>query len=114
MSFPNKNIRAPFGAPEVITLESAATLAVTAQNSTTIVKVDLESAATLNVTPDAQLPIGSRLTISASSDGTARDLTLGTGITGPVLEGVINKTLVAEFVFDGSAFLQAGASVQID
>jgi hypothetical protein len=114
MAFPDKYIKFPFGDADVQPLEDGATLALTVNNTKTIASVSLSQAATLNVTPNAELPVGSELHLKVTSDATGRDVTLGTNITGPTLAGTANKTKVATFVYDGSAFLQTGAVVQLD
>ncbi len=103
----------PFGPASVETLTYAATIASTVNNSMTILTVALTGAATLNLTLDANLRVGSILIVRASSDGTARDLTPGTGMTGTVVAGVINKTKCATYVYNGTAFVHI-ATQQID
>jgi hypothetical protein len=114
MSFPDKNIRYPFGEAEVLTPDSAATIAITVSNPKTIVKIDLGHAATVNVTPDPELEVGAELVFVLKSDGTARNVTYGTNITGPVTTGTIDKTKLATFIYDGTAFLASAAIIQID
>lgn len=107
-------VKFPFGPADVITMTDAATIALEITNTKTIASVSLSQAATINVTPEDDLPIGSELHLKVTSDGTARDVTLGTNITGPTLAGTISKTKVQTFVYDGSAFLAAGAVIQLD
>lgn len=114
MASDTKYIKFPFGEADSVTLEDAATLALTVNNTKTIASVSLGQAATLNVTPNAELPVGSELHLKVTSDATGRDVTLGSNITGPTLAGAANKTKVATFVFDGTNFIQAGAEVQLD
>lgn len=92
----------------------AAAMEINPSASRTIVTIALTGAGTLNLGAAAKPQIGAELILKVSSDATARDLTLGTGITGPVLAGAINKTKVQAFVYDGSAFIATGAPVQID
>lgn len=108
------DVKYPFGAALFNTVASAATIALDVENSLQHTTIALEEAATINVTPAAGLEPGAILVLKVSSDGTARDLTLGTGITGPALSGVINKTKVVSFIYDGSNFVQMAAAVQID
>jgi len=114
MASDTKYIKFPFGDADVQALDDGATLALEVNNTKTIATVSLSQAATLNVTPNAELPAGSELHLKVTSDGTGRDVTLGTNITGPTLSGTASKTKVATFVYDGSAFLQSGAVVQLD
>jgi uncharacterized protein (AIM24 family) len=88
-------------------------IAFAPSESREIVEIDLTAAATINV-DTAISTIGDEVVVKVSSNNTARDLTFGTGITGPVLAGVINKTKVQSFVYDGSAFIATAAPVQID
>lgn len=114
MAFPDQTIRYPFGEADVQSPASAATIAVSVTNSKTIVNLSLDTAATVNVTIDEDLPTGAELHLKITSDGTGRDVTCGTNLTGPVISGVASKTKVASFVYDGSAFVASGASIQLD
>lgn len=91
----------------------AATLALAPTKSRNIVKLALTGACTVNVDVSKSAP-GDKLIFKVGSDATARDLTFGTGITGPVMAGTINKIKTQEFIFDGEAFIATGALVQID
>ena len=51
---------------------------------------------------------GAELILTIASDGTARDLTPGTSMTGVVVAGVISKTKVATYKFDGTNFIHVG------
>lgn len=102
----------PWGNMTKTTLASAATIAASVSGPT-IFTVALAAAATLNLTIDSETKIGTPIYLRVSSDGTARDLTPGTGMTGTVVAGVINKTKVATYVYDGSAFVHV-ATQQID
>ncbi|HMN90255.1 MAG TPA: hypothetical protein PKD70_06140 [Saprospiraceae bacterium] len=103
----------PFGAASKKTLASAVTLAAGINNTVTIIEVALEIAATLNLTVDSETRVGSLLFVKVGSDGTARNLTPGTGMTGTAVAGTINKTKVATYVYDGSTFVHTGTQ-QID
>lgn len=96
-------------------LASAATIEVDPVNDVEIVEIDLDTDATVNLASDSVRNPGQRVVFKVSSDGTARDLTFGTNFTGPVLEGVINKTKTQEFIWvTGSGFVAVGAPVQLD
>lgn len=102
------------GSSEAQTLTYAAEVNVLPVESKTIATVALTGDMTLNLDSAAEPVIGDELILVAASDGTARDVTFGTGITGPVLAGVISKTKVQSFVYNGTAFVAIGAPVQID
>ena len=93
---------------------SAAAIEINPTETREIITIALGEDATLNIGADALPTIGDEVVVVASSDGTARDLTFGTGITGPVLAGAINKTKVQSFIYNGTAFVASGAPVQID
>jgi hypothetical protein len=95
-------------------LAYAATMALVVSESRTIVSIDLTGAGTLDLDSKSTPSIGDELILKVSSDGTARDLTLGTGFTSPVLAGVISKTKVQHFVYDGSKFIPTAAAIQIN
>jgi hypothetical protein len=103
----------PFGPASTVTLTSAATLAASVNNTLTIITVALGTAATLNLTIGEGTKVGSILVVRASSDGTARDLTPSTGMTGTAVAGVINKTKTATYIYNGSTFVHI-ATQQID
>ncbi len=102
------------GSAVVFALASAAAIELETSESKSVVTIDLEEDATLALSSDALPSPGDELILKVSSDATARDLTLGTGITAPVIAGVINKTKVQSFVYDGGNFIATGAPVQID
>jgi hypothetical protein len=88
-------------------------IAIAPTETREIATIDLGEAATLNVDV-SKSTVGDELIVKVSSDGTGRNLTFGTGITGPVLTGAANKTKVQAFVFDGEGFVASAAPVQID
>lgn len=109
-----KDAKFPFGPATVKTVIPAATMSLDVVNTETIADLGtLSAAGTLNLAVDAEVEAGSRLTVRVKSDGTARDLTLGTGFTGTTIAGTINKTKVASFVFNGTTFLHVGTQ-QVD
>jgi len=70
---------------------------------------------TINVTLNNNLiPWKSRLIASTKGTGAARTLTFGTGITGKALTGTQDKTMLSEFVWNGTAFVQCSAETTID
>jgi hypothetical protein len=102
------------GSSTAFALAYASAISLTVSESRTIVTLALTGAATLNLHADSKPQIGDEIIIKASSDGTARDLTFGTGFKAPVLAGVISKTKTQTLVYDGTSFIAAAAPVQID
>lgn len=108
-------INHPFGPADTQTPAYAAAINVTVKNRLTVLNIaTLTGAATLNLTIASGLAVGSKLVVKAKSDGTARDLTPGTGMTGPVVAGVINKTKYQEYIYDGSTFVATAPPNQVD
>jgi len=109
-------IRYPFGEADSQVLTPDTTVEVTIVQDATLVTFDAALAAdmTLNLAAfDTELPVGSQLTVKALSDGTARDITLGTGFEGTVVAGVISKTIMSIFQFDGTSYVLV-SSIQTD
>lgn len=106
----------PFGPADHQTVAPTATVALTIQNDKTILDFTtaLGAAMTINLTIDSEVKKGATLTVKALSDGTARNITCGTGMTGPGLAGTISKTKSAHFEYNGTAFIQMGAALQLD
>lgn len=102
------------GSSTLLTPAYAAAIEVELSESRTIIDLSLTGDATLNSSADSKPSIGDEVIVKAASDGTARDVTFGTGFTGPVLAGVISKTKTQAFVYDGTSFVAVGAPVQID
>jgi len=109
-------IKYPLGKAETITATAAATVAVSINNQKTKLKFSAALAAdmTLNLTVGGNVEEGAELTIVALSDGTARDITLGTGMSGPVFAGVISKTRVTKYEYWGGAFSPVSAALTLD
>ncbi len=98
---------------QAITGASVMPATITLQN--TILDLGtLTAAGTLNLTIDAGVQIGALLVVKAKSDTTARDVTLGTGMTGPVFAGTISKTKNVSLMYDGTTFVAMSAAVQLD
>lgn len=98
----------------VVAVAYAAVMSITVAESRTIIPIALTGAGTLNLSADSKAVPGDEIILKVSSDGTARDLTLGTGFTAPVIAGVISKTKVQHFVYDGSKFVPVAAAFQIN
>lgn len=108
-------IKHPFGAATVLTPAYVATIAIDVWNTKT--ELDLGTItgdATLNITPDAELEIGSELNIKVKASADGYDVTLGSSIEAPVIVGVSGKTKTQKFEFDGTNFRPVGAIVQND
>ncbi len=87
----------------------AAAIAIAVKAKKTYVTVaQMTGALTLTVTANAAVPAGAELFVELPSDGTARDTTLSTGFSGATVAGVISKTKVATFVWNGTAFKHTG------
>ena len=98
----------------VTTVASAAAIEVNPTENLEVYKIALGEDATLNIGATAKPVPGDEILVEVSSDATARDLTFGTGITGPVLAGVINKTKTQRFVYTGTGYVASAGPVQID
>lgn len=108
-------IKYPTGAADLKTPAFADPLELSVNNTMTIVNVaQLTAATTIDLTIHSEMPIGALLVVRLQSDATARNVTPGTGMEGPVIAGVIGKTKVATFVFDGTNYVMCGTPVQID
>lgn len=104
----------PFGEADVQSLADAATMEANITNRFTILNIDEMAAnGTLNLDINEGLPAGSILLVKAKSDGTARNLTPGTGMTGTAISGTISKTKYIQFVYDGSTFIHVSTQ-QVD
>jgi hypothetical protein len=112
----DQKISYPLGAADVQSPAFAATLAVTLTNQLTILLPgQMTGAMTVNLTLDQGIRAGARLIVTAASDGTARNITWGTGFSmATALAGVISKTKSIEFVYDGTSFKPTSGGVQID
>lgn len=109
----------PAGKADVQSPAYAAAIAVDITNRKTLLKLALTGNATLNLTIDAEISrassAGAQLQIEVTSDGTARTLTLGAGIDGPNIVGVISKTFSQGFeLSNNGVFKPVGVAVQVD
>jgi len=111
----DSKIEVVFPTSEKQTVAPAAVIEVDVERTSTVVDLgELAEAATLNLTIGADVPVGAVLVVKAKSDATARDITLGTGLTGPAISGVISKTKSMSFIYDGISFIAMSAAVQLD
>lgn len=111
----DKKIEVVFPTQEAQAPTAGATIAVDINRQVTTINLgELAAAATLNATVGSDVERGAIIHVKALSDGTARTVTFGTGFTSPALAGVISKTKVQSFIYDGTTFLPMGAALQID
>lgn len=103
----------PFGPADFYAVDSDVTISLSIDNTVTFVEMSLDTAATVNITPVSGLYKGSMLYLKITSDGTGRDVTLGTNITGTTVSGVANKTKLVAAIFDGDDFFVVSEN-QID
>jgi hypothetical protein len=103
-------IRFPFGVADIQNPVHAATLAITITDpGLTILNVAVQNtgtAVTLNLTNVAQPIDGAILIVKFPAGTTGRNLTLGTGLTGPGITGAAAKTHTAMFVFMTDSYYQ--------
>lgn len=106
----------PFGPADHQTVTPSATVALTIVNDKTILDFNaaLSAGMTINLTIDSEVKKGATLSVKALSDGTARNVTCGTGMTGPGITGTISKTKSAIWEYNGTTFVQMTAAVQLD
>lgn len=105
-----------FPTVEKQTVTAGAAVELSIVRACTIVAFAAALAADMTLTADiaSDVPVGAMLHITALSDATARDITFSTGFSAPALAGVISKTKVQSFIYNGTAFVPMGASLQID
>lgn len=110
-------VRFPFGTADIQNPAHATALGVTIDDAgMTFVNVAANAtgtAITMNVTNGKPPVDGARLVVRFSSGAAARNFVCGTNMLGPGLTGVINKSQVAEFVWQTSAWVQTSA-IQLD
>ena len=102
------------GCAVAFTIAFASEMLANVSESRNIITINLTGAGSLDISPDAKPVIGDEIILKVSSDGTARDLSFGSGFSAPTLTGVTNKTKTQRFVYDGSKFIATGAAVQIN
>ncbi len=109
-SHASRLVQFPFGEADVKSVTAAAAMEVEVNNTETIVEIsEMGAAGTINLKVHGQMPVGARLTVRASADGTNRLLTFGTGMTGVAFSVTANKSATLSFVFDGSSYVNTGA-----
>ena len=99
-------IKWPLGAAGVQTPAYAATVAVAIDSNKSIVTIgQLTGACTLNITPHAEQKAGDELIVKTSADGTNRVITWGTSMSGNAYTNTASKSVIHNFVFDGTNFV---------
>jgi hypothetical protein len=109
-------VRFPFAAAKVEALSATGAQAIAVVDTLTIidgVSVEATGNRTINLTIDSEVIVGALLLVKSKTNGTETTI-FGTGITAPTITGVAGKTKDQLFIYDGSAFVAAGAEIQID
>lgn len=109
-----QDIMYPFGAASFITKTDTLVSTIEVNNSVTFVDYGvLADTIVIHCAPSMFVPAGAVLYIKTASGGTARSTNFSTGMTGVRVPGVINKTKVTSFVYDGTNFI-CTAVIQIN
>jgi hypothetical protein len=112
MSNPVFKTNHPFGDVDVIAVTAAGTMAATIEEQVTHLTIsEMSAAGTLNLTLGSEVKPGAKLVIMATADGTNRNLTFGTGITGNVLQITANKTFIITAEKVGASFIVSSTLV---
>lgn len=112
----NPIVKWPYGAATILAMTATGAQDFDIVNNLTLVdgsSVIATDNRTLNLTADADLTLGARVIVKTTSTATEK-LNPGTGVKGEAVTGVAGKTFVAEYVWDGTGFIQTGKSIQID
>ncbi len=104
-----------FPTAEVLNPTVTATTAVAINRAKTVVNLgELADNVTLNATVSSDIAVGDTVMVKASSGGTAKTVTFGTGFSGPTMAGTQNKSKATTFMFDGTSFVQVAVAVTLD
>lgn len=109
-------VKWPFGEASTVALTATGPQAVTIQNEMTIidgVSVQATAARTINLTVEDSVGVGAIILVKSKTAATEAT-NFGTAMKGKALVGVAGKTKTAQFVYDGTNFVESGADVQID
>lgn len=101
-------IKFPFGKADVLALVYAAALAPAIINTKSVGSVALTGDLALNLQPDAELMIGSEVSLKITADGTNRTVTPGANHIGAAIAVNATKIVCVTFIWDGSKFLTKG------
>jgi len=111
----DKKIEVVFPTQEQQTVAADAEIAIAIERQHTSVDIgEMAANAAIDLTIADHVEAGATLSIKGKSDGTARRMTFGTGLTALVASGTINKTKIVHFMYDGTTFNAMGAPVQLD
>jgi hypothetical protein len=106
--------RSPVLEPAVVTSSSGGTVALAIYHPVTIVEQAVGENMTINLTA-ANKKIGDRLIIKLNNDGTIRTVTFGTLFKASgTVTGTASKTIVVQFVYDGTQFIEVSRTAAID
>jgi hypothetical protein len=105
----------PFGAAAILpSLTATGAQAIAIDNQHTVLSGAVATGnRTINLTIDPTVNAGARL-IVVSKTNAGETTAFGTGMLGVTVTGQAGKTKVAEFVFDGNAFVNVSTPVQVD
>lgn len=93
---------------EIVTSDSAATVALVVTRKVSIVEQAVGADMTINLTA-ANAAVGDRIILKLNNDGTIRAVTFGTGFAASAgVTGTASKTIVVNFVYDGTRFVETG------
>lgn len=116
MEVQNPIVKWPYGAVTLLALLATGATELQVVNNVTIidgVSVPATGDRMLSLTPDSELSAGARVIVKTKSTGTEK-FNPGTNMKGEVITGVAGKTQVAEYLYDGTSFIQTGKFIQID
>lgn len=112
----NPIVKWPYGMATILMLSAVGVQALAVNNNMTIVdgvSVVATDDRTLDITADPGLEPGAVLLLKTKSVGT-EELIPGIGVKGETITGVAGKTQVAQYIYDGSYFIQTSDFIQID
>lgn len=106
--------KALFPTCQVHTPDYAATVALDIIEKENIVQVSVTGNMTVNLDIAAHVTPGATIQAHITGDGSVRTITWGTGFLAPNLATVANKQHSVLFIYNGTAFVQAGAQIQLN
>lgn len=111
----NPKVRHPFGDADVAVLPASGAAEVQVGNDLTIIdgeSTQATAARTLNLDIAPDLKAGARIVVKHKASATAA-LTPGTGMKGTALTGTATKLYVAEYIYDGTQFVQLAPALEL-
>lgn len=107
-------IKYPFGKAEKQSIASGAAMPASINSNESILNIaQMVAAGTLNLAINSEMDAGGNLTVKVSADGTNRAFTPGTGMTGPVVSILANKSFALTYKYDGSTYVHV-ATIQLN